>query len=204
MNRENKPEPNLQESHWRENCSSVSADESWLCLTVIRTTHEGTAAALEAAIGLSTELNARITVLTIESAPSHFRPEQTTASVEFSEMQEQLSILGPHAQGADMAGRICHCRTLDGDLQQVLRRRALVVIGGKRRWWSSGEERLEKALRRLGHHVIFIDTGRKTGSPAQGFPLSHRGGAAQFPGKTTADVLIFGRAKSAQIDLEKI
>jgi hypothetical protein len=160
MNRENKPEPNLQESHRREHYSSVPADEPLLYLTVIRTTHEGTAAALEAAIGLSGELNASIAVLTIKSVPSHFRPEQTSISLDSSEMQELLPVLGPRAQAVEVVERIRHCRNLDGDLQQVFRRRALVVIGGKRRWWKSGEERLEKALRRLGHHVIFIEADR--------------------------------------------
>lgn len=160
MNRENQPEPNLQKSHRREHYSSAPADEPLLYLTVIRTTHEGTAAALEAAIGLSAELNASIAVLTIKSVPSHFRPEQTSTSLDSSEMQELLQVLGPHAHAVEVVERICHCRNLDGDLQQVFRRRSLVLIGGKRRWWTSGEERLEKALRRLGHHVIFIEADR--------------------------------------------
>jgi hypothetical protein len=64
--------------------------------------------------------------------------------------------------------RICLCHDLEGDLQRVLRRRALVLIGGRRHWWPTSEERLEKALRRLGHHVIFIDAGQKAGRASQG------------------------------------
>lgn len=131
-----------------------------LCLTVIATTDEGTAGALHAARGLATDLNATITLLKMEVVPDRFPLYRPPGSLHSTIKQLHGLVHRSGAKAQDVAIQIRLCRGLESGLQRVLRRRALVVIGGKRHWWTSSEERLEQSLRRLGHHVIFIDVRR--------------------------------------------
>jgi hypothetical protein len=133
-----------------------------LCVTVISTTHEGTASALSAARWLGKDLKARITLLSIEIVRDDSSLDQPPLAMDFPARHTNSLASRSIAQEEDVTARVCLCRNREGDLQRILRRRALVVIGGRRHWWLSGEERLEKALLRLGHHVIFVDCRRKT------------------------------------------
>lgn len=119
-------------------------------------------AALDAAASLAKDLAAKIVLLKMEVVPDRFPVDKPAVSMEFSAERQRILLLQSRAVDEDVAIRICLCRDQESCLFHVLRRRGLIVIGGKRRWWSSGEERLEKVLRRLGHHVIFIDTAQNT------------------------------------------
>jgi hypothetical protein len=139
-----------------------------LCVTVISTTPEGTTAALDAARRLGKDLDAQITLLRVEVVRFDLPLEQPPLVLDRD--TEQRDLLAPRscAHEEQVKVRICLCHDIEGDLQRVLRRRALVLIGGKRHSGSTREERLEKAVRRLGHHVIFIDAGQKVGLALQG------------------------------------
>ena len=141
--------------------SAASSPDPGLCVTVISTTQEGTTAALNAARWLGKNLEARITLLTMEVVPFHLPLDQPPLALEFTTDHQCSVTLGSNAEEKAVINRVYLCRDPEGDLSSVLRRRALVVIGGRRRWWLSSEERLERALRRLGHHVIFIDVADK-------------------------------------------
>jgi hypothetical protein len=152
-----------------------------LCVTVISTTPEGTTAALDAARRLGEDLNTQITLLTFEVVRFDLPLEQPPLVLDCNTEQRNLLVPRLCAHGEQVNVRICLCHDLEGDLQRVLRRRALVLIGGKRHWWSTSEERLERALRRLGHHVIFVDAGQKAGRAGQGaFRRSPGSDASRF------------------------
>ena len=134
-----------------------------LCVTVISTTPAGTTAALNAAKSLGKDLRARITLLSFE-----FVRVQSPLDQPFflwDDLSEEDRSCVPYSPGREeeVPARICLCNNREDVLPLVLRRRALIVLGGKRRWLLTSEQKLERALRRLGHHVIFIDVGRKTG-----------------------------------------
>jgi hypothetical protein len=148
---------------WRRGDSAPQTPRAnpGLSVTVIATTAEGTTAALHAASWLAVDLDARITLLKMEVIPPQFLADYPTEILECNTRQQFLLIPGAGATEEEVFLRTCLCHDLASGLQHTLRRRALVVIGGRKRWWSSGAEKLEIALRRLGHHVIFIDVRRK-------------------------------------------
>jgi hypothetical protein len=159
--------PNSEGSRDRYESLCASSSGYFLPLTVILTTEEGTAAALNAARWLGKDLEGQVTLLVFEVAQFQLPLDQPPLILDCATEQE-FSLVSHKCAGKekDVAIKICLCRDRDTDLQRVFRRRSLVVIGGKRRWWLSREERLEKALQRLGHHVIFIDVdqNRRAGS----------------------------------------
>jgi hypothetical protein len=194
MNRKQKPAPQFQGSCGEDGVSLTPAAGPGLCITVIPTTEEGTAAALRAARGLAKDLDATITLLKMEVVPTHFPLYRPPGSLHCTIMQQHSLVLQSGAREEDVAIRIRLCRDLENGLRRVLRRRALVVIGGRRHWWLSGEERLEKSLRRLGHHVIFIDVDDKADLTSRSrFPFSPSSGAARFQSRSDAAGSFFGR-----------
>lgn len=189
----NSPTPNFKGTHGRDQTSRTSSGAG-LCVTVIATTEEGTTAALNAAKWLATDLDARITLLKMEIVPIRLPLYRPPVSLKFTIKQQHSLVRQSGAREDDVDIQIRLCRDCDSGLQRVLRRRALVVIGGKRHWWLSGEERLERVLRRLGHHVIFIDVGQKTDwtTRSNSFPVSLDGGAGQFRKQEGAAESIWG------------
>jgi hypothetical protein len=162
MNENKKSTVNFKEFVGGQETSRTSASAHRLCVTVVPTTQEGTTAALNTAASLAKDLDAKIVLLKVEVVPSRFPVNKPPVTLDFTLKQQRSLLLHSSASDEDVAIRICLCRDRDQCLLHVLRRRALVVIGGRRRWWSSSEEKLEHALRRLGHHVIFIDVSHKT------------------------------------------
>jgi hypothetical protein len=133
-----------------------------LSVTVIATTEKGTTAALNEARRLAMDLNAHITLLRMEVVPRRFPLDKPPVSLDVTTKQQCSLVLQSSAREQDVTIRTCLCRDRDLSLQRVLRRRALVVIGGRRHWWLTREERLEKVLRGMGHHVIFIEVRSQT------------------------------------------
>jgi hypothetical protein len=167
MNTEKRPTPNFQESHVREDVSGTLSSDARLCVTVIVTTAEGTISALNEARRLARDLDANITLLKIEVIPLRFPLDESRISLDFIMKQQCSPLLRSSAREEEMNIRTCLCRDQAACLRSALRRRALVVIGGRRHWWISREERLERALHRLGHHVIFVDVDHKSAWSSQ-------------------------------------
>lgn len=189
--------PISQGTHRRDQASpALSGPE--LCVTVIATTEEGTTAALNAAWWLATDLDARITLLKMETVPIRLPLYRPPVSLRFTINQQHSLMRRSVAREEDVDVQIRLCRDIDSGLQRLLRRRALVVIGGRRHWWLSSEERLERTLRRLGHHVIFIDVGQKAKqtSHSNSLPISLGSGAGQFRMREGAAGLFSGREGS--------
>jgi len=199
MNRNNNPAPKLTES--RNQTANWSSDAG-LSVTVISTTENGTIAALKAARCLSTDLDAAITLLKMEIEPAHFLLCRSRVSLKYTINRQRSSAREAGAMEADVDLKIHVCRNWNSDLQHILRRRSLVVIGGKRHWWVSREERLERVLRALGHHVIFIDAvqeGNRT-SEKSNFLLSFgRKGDHLNNQKSTAGLIVGAKTRKEGI-----
>lgn len=194
MNRKKRTTSNFQKSHGRDNASRMSSSGPRLCVTVISTTAEGTTAALNAARWLAKDLEARITLLKMEAVPIRVPLDKPPVALDFTTTQQHSLVLRSSAREEDVTIRICLCRGRDDGLQRVLRRRALVVIGGRRRWWLSSEERLERGLRRMGHHVIFIDVDHETNCTSRSSsPLFPGSGTGQFQKQAGVAESVFGR-----------
>jgi hypothetical protein len=161
MNEYSEPALHITELGGELGISGSQSSDPRLCVTVISTTAKGTTAALKAATALAKDLAAKIVLLNVEVVPPRFQLNAPRVALDLTLKQQRSLLLRSSAKDEHVAIRICLCRDRDQCLLHVLRRRALVVIGGRRRWWSRGEEKLEHALRRLGHHVIFIDVERE-------------------------------------------
>jgi hypothetical protein len=173
MNMNERPTLNFHEPRGGDDASSRSSLNSGLSVTVIATTERGTTAALNEARMLAKDLDGHITLLKMEVVPARFPLDKPPVSLEFATKQQCSMVLQSSAREQDVTVRTCLCRDRDLSLRRVLRRRALVVIGGRRHWWLSREERLEKVLRGMGHHVIFVEAGSKiNGTSERSFPLS--------------------------------
>ena len=157
MNIKKRPTPNFQEGRASDDVSGTSSSGARLCVTVIATTAEGTTSALNEARRLARDLDAHITLLKIEVVPLRFPLDKPPASLDFTIKQQCSLVLRSGAREEDVTIRTCLCRDQDACLRTALRRRALVVIGGSRHWWITREERLERALHRLGPPFIFVD-----------------------------------------------
>lgn len=162
MNIEKWPTQKLHE--WRSGHATTERPtlNAGLSVTVMATTEKGTTAALNEARRLAMDLNAHITLLRMEIVPRRFPLDKPPVSLDVTTKQQCSLVLQSSAREQDVTIRTCLCRDRDLSLQRVLRRRALIVIGGRRHWWLSREERLEKVLRGMGHHVIFIEVRSQT------------------------------------------
>ncbi|GEM_PF-1457416 len=182
MNENKKPTLDFMEFVGGHGTSRVSPSGPRLCVTVIATTPKGTTVALNAASSLARDLDAKIVLLKVEVVPPRFPVNKPPVVLDFIVKQQRSWLLDSSARDEDVAIRICLCRYRDQCLLHILRRRGLIVIGGRRRWWRSGEEKVEHALSRLGHHVMFIDVAeaKRSDSKINFFPCGDRSGAGPF------------------------
>ena len=198
MNENKKSTVNFKDFVGGQGTSRTSTSAHRLCVTVIPTTEEGTTVALNAAASLAKDLDAKIVLLKLEVVPSCFPVNKPPVPLDFTLEQQRSLLLHSCASDEDVAIRICLCRDRDQCLLHVLRRRGLVVIGGRRHWWRSGEEKLEYALSRLGHHVIFIDAGQqnRVASQIDFSPSNNRSVAGPFHEQSDELDSLFGHEES--------
>jgi hypothetical protein len=179
--------PNFQEARASDDVSGTSSSGTRLCVTVIATTAEGTTSALNEARRLARDLDAYITLLKIEVVPLRLPLDKPPVSLDFAIKQQCSLVLRSSAREEDVTIRTCLCRDQEACLRSALRRRALVVIGGSRHWWMSREERLERALNQLGHHVIFVDVDHRSDWSSQSnSPLPIDSDTSQFRSRGAA------------------
>jgi len=129
--------------------------ESKLHLNVIFTTAPGTRAALEAASRLAEGLNASLTIFATLAVPHRLPLDRPMVSPDHVRRQI-LSMLPGLAAENYLRIEICVCRDQLVCLQHLLRAGSLVFLGGRASLLARWERRLEKALRGLGHEVVFV------------------------------------------------
>jgi hypothetical protein len=131
--------------------------DSGLQVIVVRTTEEGTLAALKAAGALAENLGAQIGLAVIEVVPFRLPLDRPPVPVDFLKRQQYALISEAAIEAQEVKIQICLCRDRNHTLGRLLAPHSLVLIGGKRCWYSTRERKLEKQLSKLGHHVIFVE-----------------------------------------------
>lgn len=123
---------------------------------VIRTTEQGTLAALRSAAKLSQDLCGQIVLLAPEIVPFHFSLERPHVPAWF--VQLRLYLLAGEAKilDEDFEIRVHMCRSRRAFLQQALAPHSLIVIGARLRWWHRRDRRLVRWLCGQGHQVITV------------------------------------------------
>jgi hypothetical protein len=122
-----------------------------LHIGVVFTDFEGTRTALKAAATLSTGLEADIDLIVPQIVPFPLPLARPTVPPAFT-----LQRLRELAAAAEVQPSIYvyFCRDRLQTLLQVLELHSVIVVGSRQRWFPTQPERLAKALRKNGHHVI--------------------------------------------------
>jgi hypothetical protein len=126
-----------------------------LDVNVIYTTPKGTQAALKTARELAHDLWGRIRLLAPQTVPFGFSLDSPPADVGPTE-RRLLELAGRGLPDqTETVVQLYFCRDRLDTLGQVLKPNSLVVIGGPR-WWLSDAQWIARALRSIGHQVIYV------------------------------------------------
>jgi hypothetical protein len=147
-----------------------------LYVNVIRTSEQGTLAALRSAAKLSKDLCGQIVLLAPEIVPFHFALERPHVPAWF--LQLRLYLLAGKAEilDEDFEIRVHMCRSRRAFLSQALAPHSLIVIGAESRGWNLRNRRLVRWLRAQRHQVITVPADRRKPSPSK----LDRGRLAQY------------------------
>ena len=140
-------EPNDVE---HDSTSICDAGDRGPTVHVISTTIEATGEALIAACALARGLSGRVAIFVCKRLPDYGSAGegQRRAERELRRMAESF------APSASVFSCVCDRPV---DVAQMFLPPGLVVIGGAaRRWWPTAEQRLARALVKLGCHVAFV------------------------------------------------
>lgn len=140
---------------------------------MVYTTEEGTAAALRSAADLAVRLDARITLAVPDVVPNARPLSEPTVPIRQIEERALLVVTDSGVRGAEIRIQIWLCRDLRNCLRQILSLHSLVVLGGRVGRWPSAEQKLQRWLAGLGHHVILADV--RAGACTELLPMSQRG-----------------------------
>ncbi len=123
---------------------------------VIATSLDGTREALEAAIVFARGLSGRVVIFVPRASSNALGPERgTTADWAEGAVRGLADAYTPRPSVFS-----CVCEHAI-DVVQLVQSPGLVFIGGEaRRWWPTAEQRLARALTRLGCHVMFVHVPR--------------------------------------------
>jgi hypothetical protein len=150
--------------------------DSQLRVIVVRTTREGTVAALRAAGKLSKNLGARIELLAPEVVPIHVSLHRPHVPVWFLERRLYECVREAGIADEDFSIRACLCRSRRLALIDALAPHSLIVVGADMRWWNPSDRMLIRWLRHDGHQVIVVPSDpRRRPDPNQ-----DRGRLAQY------------------------
>ena len=123
-------------------------------IKVLFTGEAETRAALESAARLAGRMNARVSLVVLQTVPRPLEPEHSPVSIEF--LRERMRDLAASVD-AEVEVQIYLCRDKVEVLPRAVGIPSLVVMGGRKSWWLDRKTRLGQALERLGHRVIYIE-----------------------------------------------
>jgi hypothetical protein len=141
----------------------LSERRSTLEITVVFTKVPATLQALKMAAELAHNLNGHIRLLVPQVVPYPLPLEKPAVPAEFH--GKRLLTLASRGS-IDTRVELCLCRDRYDALCHALEPEALVVMGMRSSWWPTAEKALVRKLRRKGHNVILVDSGRPKGERA--------------------------------------
>jgi hypothetical protein len=145
-------------------CSPDSGGDLGLRVNVIFTTINETIVALGAAKGLAQNLAGQLRLLVPLVVPPRLPLDHPAMAPDAFERHVWEMVADSGLTDDEVIVDVCLCYNETNCVQETLNPASLVVLGGKRtRWWKGKARKLEEALQRLGHEVVFIDTTRLLG-----------------------------------------
>jgi hypothetical protein len=152
-------------SHIGEPGEAYDQDDNRPRITVIYTTLDGTRAALEAAVHLSTGLGAEIVMLVAEKVAIYYPLNYAHLAARFFEGVRRKILKEMRMKETSVKLEIYFCRRRVQCFEAMLDERSIVVLGTQRRWWQFRERRLVRALKLLGHDPVLVRPQDKTVVP---------------------------------------
>ena len=134
---------------------SECAPGAALEVKVVFTDARATRAAVRLAGRIARDLDARFCVLAPLVVPHRVPIHQPLVSLDHVR-QQILSALAGVSSKNDIQVQLCVCRDGYECLREFLRPGSLVFVGGRSSWPGSRDRRLERALRAMGHDVVFV------------------------------------------------
>ena len=136
--------------------------QSRLAVSVVFTSLDGTAAALQSARAMARDLGAVIQLEAPVEVPWQLPLDRPPVPLAFTE--QMLTKLVDRLELEEFAPgiHVYLCRNRLDALARVLRPESLVVIGGRRRWWPTVESRLARTLAGWGNRVTFVDAAGRS------------------------------------------
>jgi hypothetical protein len=135
----------------------LDIDPGRLCIHVVFTTAEGTIAALRSAASWAASLGAEIRLLVTEVVYYRYSLEIPPVSPDFLRDRCIALIEAAQLDPRSIKLEIYFCRKQMQCLQLTLMPHSIVVIGTMKRWWTNREQKLERALKLLGHDVFLVN-----------------------------------------------
>jgi K+-sensing histidine kinase KdpD len=132
-----------------------AVDHESLHIVLIYSTYEHTRAAMNAVVELAKHLRADATLVAVQVVPYTLPLDQPHVSREFCRRRmEELVSRSP----LPVRIELLLARDMEFALKQFLPPQSFVLVGVKmRRWWRrTAEEKLARALTRMGHKVALV------------------------------------------------
>ena len=133
-----------------------SGSQLSLRLTVIFTTVPGTGAALATAGGFAQDLGLRLTLLVPQVVPYQLPITRPPVAVSHIRQMALSLISASRLNAHDVNVQIWLCRDRLECLRHCMMAQSVVFLGGRNSWWRTRERRLGRALRSMGHDVVFV------------------------------------------------
>jgi hypothetical protein len=134
---------------------TTNESDSKLEITVIFTSADATAAAIDWTGALLNGLNGRISLVAAQSVPYPLPLESPAALLDFNK-RRLINIAS--ASPVETTVHLYLCRWRSETLASVLKPSSVVVIGGRERWWPTWEKSMARKLQAAGFTVIFLIT----------------------------------------------
>jgi len=125
-------------------------------VNVLFTDRRATRAALLAAMGLATDLNATIRVRAVIAVPFALPLDHPQVSIPFTEEVLAALVSEFEQNSLDITAHLYLSRNRIETFLQILQPNSLVVIAGRKRPWPTLESRIAAKLQSEGHRVVFI------------------------------------------------
>jgi hypothetical protein len=114
-----------------------------------------TRAALRYAADLANELDARIRLIDVHVVPYGVPLDKPT--VDPRHLTRRLRLLAQESTLA-ISAEVVYARDWEQGFRRSLAPGSLVLMAIRRSWWRTSEKRLAARLRKLGHHVVWVES----------------------------------------------
>jgi hypothetical protein len=129
-------------------------DSAELLIVIPHRTPQLTKAALKYAASLATGLQVHLRLVDVHVVPWGVPLDAPTVDTKY--LTRRIRSLAQESL-LPISGEVVFARDWEQGLKRSLSPGSLVLMPIKRSWWRTSDKRLASRLRRIGHHVIWVE-----------------------------------------------